>query len=168
MQNKILAAFFLISFLWSCKSKKEEKSEVKDPPVQKVAFPDFNVALQFINDYTRFCLLTDKDKVSDSVWINQNILLTQNFKRHYKALVDSAWKADSELGLDFDPIFDAQDFPDKGFSIAKTDSSSGYVTVAGKEWKDFFLNIHVVLESNRSLVDGAGVINIPFARRAQR
>jgi hypothetical protein len=82
--------------------------------------------------------------------------------------LDSAQKKDPELGLDSDPVFDAQDFPEKGFSILKVDTLSQYVTVVGNDWKEFELVLKVERENNKWLVDGAGVINIPDDKRAKR
>jgi hypothetical protein len=107
-------------------------------------------------------------RATEAEWIKQNSLLTDNFKNRYKGLLDSAQKKDPEIGLDFDPIFDAQDFPEKGFSIVKIDTLSRYVTVAGNDWKDFELVLKVEQEHNKWLVDGAGVINIPDDKRAKR
>ncbi|HEV8504587.1 MAG TPA: hypothetical protein VGQ53_04275, partial [Chitinophagaceae bacterium] len=101
-------------------------------------------------------------------WIKQNSLLTDNFKNRYKTLSDSAQKKDPELGLGSDPIFDAQDFPEKGFSLLKIDTLKRYVTVAGNDWKEFELVLKVAQENNKWLVDGAGVINIPGDKRAKR
>ena len=82
--------------------------------------------------------------------------------------MDCARKADPELGLDADPVLDAQDFPEKGFELNNCDSTAGYVSVKGKDWKDFFLVLKVVHENNQWLVDGVGIINISFDKRAKR
>lgn len=71
------------------------------------------------------------------------------------------------MGLDFDPIFDAQDFPDEGFIILSHDSS-GYVTLQGKDWPEFTVVAKVAWENNTWLVDGTGVINIPEEKRTKR
>ena len=75
--------------------------------------------------------------------------MTDKFKTTYRNLLDSARKADPELGLDFDPIFDAQDFDDKGFSIMTADTNTGYVTVIGNKWKEFTLVLKVVFQDNK-------------------
>ena len=72
------------------------------------------------------------------------------------------------MGLDFDPIFDAQDFPDKGFELVSSDKNSGYITVKGKDWPEFVLVIRIVYLDNKWLVDGSGIINIPESKRAKR
>jgi hypothetical protein len=118
--------------------------------------PDFNVALTFINDYTRHCTSVDMDK-----WIPKHKLLSDNFKSAYKAFVDSVRREDPEMGLDFDPIFDAQDYPDKGFFLKEIDSADRCVTVEGKNWNDFTVVLKVVRKSGKSLVDGAGIIHMP-------
>lgn len=84
-----------------------------------------------------------------------------HFKLEYK-------KADPEIGLDADPIFDAQDYPDKGFELETFDSKTNYLVVKGKNWTDFKLRIKMVLENDRWLVDGCGIINIPHDKRIAR
>ena len=153
--------------LFSCNSVNKANPKTSTAISEKQVTPDFNVALNFINDYTKFCTKTDQ-RSTEAEWIKQNSLLTDNFKNRYRDLMDSAQKKDPELGLGSDPIFDAQDFPEKGFSIAKVDTLSGYVTVAGNDWKDFELVLKVEQENNKWLVDGAGVINIPNDKRAKR
>jgi len=75
----------------------------------------------------------------------------------------TAGKVDPELGLDEDPIFDAQNYPDKGFELAAFDSKTNYVVVKGKNWPDFKLTLKMVAENNTWLVDGCGLIKIPSA-----
>ena len=165
---KLFIFFLLIFGLWACNTRKGSVTDKQNIPIEKQAIPDFKIALQFINDYTEFCLLKIKQKSSEMNWIQSNPLLTDKFKNIYKSTLDSAYKADPELGLDFDPIFDAQDFPDKGFSILKTDSLENYVTVNGNDWKDFELVLKIAFVDNKWLVDGAGIINIPDDKRAKR
>ncbi len=164
---RLLILTLLSVGLLSCNSENKAKPETSTDVSEKQVTPDFNVALNFINDYTKFCTKTDQ-RTTEAEWIKQNSLLTDNFKIRYRDLLDSAQKKDPEIGLDFDPIFDAQDFPEKGFSIIKIDTLSGYVTVAGNDWKDFELVLKVEQEHNKWLVEGAGVINIPDDKRAKR
>ena len=56
----------------------------------------------------------------------------------------------------------------KGFSLLKADTSSGYVTVQGIDWKKFELVLRLVRVDAKWLVDGAGIINIPIEKRARR
>jgi hypothetical protein len=162
-----LIATLLLAGLVSCNSETKNKPETSGASPEKPITPDFSVALNFINDYTKFCTKTDQRSNTEE-WIKQDSLLTDNFKNRFKTLLDSAKKKDPELGLDSDPIFDAQDFPDKGFSILKIDTLNRYVTVVGNDWKEFELVLKVEQENNRWLVDGAGVINIPGDKRAKR
>jgi hypothetical protein len=152
--------------LFSCNSENKSNSETSASQPQELVTPDFNVALNFINDYTKLCIQPQRTKTSE--WIRQNPLLTDNFKNRYTTLVDSADKKDPELGLGSDPIFDAQDFPEKGFSILKIDTVNRYVTVVGNDWKDFELVLKLDQENNKWLVDGAGIINVPGDKRAKR
>src|SRR4030095_5018719 len=165
MRSLVIAVFTV--GLFSCNSENKTKHETATSPPKEKAIPDFNVSLSFINDYTKFCAKPGQlTKTGD--WIRNNSLLTDNFKNRYKNLLDSAQKKDPELGLGFDPIFDAQDFPEKGFSILKIDTLNRYVTVAGNDWKEFELVLKVEQGNNKWLVDGAGVINIPEDKRAKR
>jgi hypothetical protein len=129
--------------------------------------PDSGVALAFINAYTRICAVPGT-AAADSSWVENSPQVTDGFKQRYRFILDSAWKADPELGLDFDPIFDAQDFPDKGFSLVNMDSATGYLRVAGNDWKKFELVLKLAYTNNKWLVDGAGIINIPKEKRAKR
>lgn len=61
-----------------------------------------------------------------------------------KRIIDLAYKQDPELGLDRDPIFDAQDCPDKGFELDSFDEKTNYLTVKGKNWPEFKLTMEVV------------------------
>jgi len=106
-------------------------------------------------------------EIVDSSWVYNNNLLTESFKKRHKFIIDSAYIADPEMGLDADPIFDAQDYPDNGFEIMTTDSN-GFVTVRGKDWKEFILVLKVVSQNDKWLVDGAGIINIPNDKRVER
>lgn len=128
---------------------------------------DCSVALKFINNYSEFC--TPKSPTNDdTLWIENNPLLTKNFKQEYNHILTEALKIDPEIGLGFDPIFDAQDFPDLGFELIKCDSKTGYVTVRGVDWKEFSVTLKVVVEDGKSLVEGAGIVNIPERKRAKR
>jgi hypothetical protein len=125
---------------------------------------DYNIALDFINGYTKH--VNEQSPTNyDTNYIERNALLTDNFKRQYDSILDDAKE---EGSLDCDPIFDAQDFPDKGFSILKVDTTNGFVTVVGRNWPEFELVLKVVKDSNKTLVDGVGVINIPENRRRKK
>ncbi len=162
-----------ISQLTACSSPQPEPKQqpattqqlIPEPPQRPAA--DCYVALKFINDYVLHCL-PGAERMSDSAWVATNELATAGFKAAYKKLYDDAFKADPEMGMGADPIFDAQDFPDKGFNLVSCDADSGYVVVTGKNWKDFNVVLRVVQQDNKWLVDGAGVINIPYEKMAKR
>ena len=131
--------------------------------VKNQSKPDFDIALKFINDYVKHLVASDKNgkrEPSSTTWIKLNTLVTPAFKTKYKALGS----------LDADPILDAQDFPEKGFIISKTDPSQGYVTVTGigAEWTEFKVILKVIQLNNKWLVDGSGIVNIPKSKQAKR
>ena len=164
MKSIYLLMFVLIGF--SCNSQTSNKQKIKSDLKDAKLIPDSTVALNFINAYADHCSPGSKSS-HDTNWIEKNPLLTDNFKTTYENILDSAKKADPEMGLDFDPIFNAQDFPDKGFEIVKCDKKTGYVTVRGKDWKNFILVIRIVNFDNKWLVDGSGIINIPKNKQAK-
>jgi len=156
-----------VLILHSCDSQPRPGTGIPATSVQKQPVTDCSIALKFINDYAEFC--TPKSPpVSDSDWVGRNPLLTDNFKSAHKKMVDDAFRHDPELGLESDPIFDAQDFPDKGFELVNCDTGTGYVTVRGKDWPAFVLVLKVARQGGKWLVDGAGEVNIPVERRRKR
>lgn len=123
-------------------------------------------ALAFINGYVE-----NANKLKQSVdtvdWVKSNNLSTKGFKKELKRLMDKAGK-DPDSGLDADPVFDAQDFPDKGFELESFDEKTDYMTVRGIDWPEFKLTMKILFENGNWLVDGCGMINIPKNKRAER
>ncbi len=124
-------------------------------------------ALTFINSYVDNCNKM-KDAIGVVEWANSNILTTQSFKTELKRLMDEAYKLEPEIGLGADPIFDAQDYPDKGFEFESLDDKTNYIVVKGKNWPDFKLTIKMTNGNSNWLVDGCGIINIPNDKRIAR
>lgn len=149
----------IIALFVACNSNKETNKNETNTIVDAVAVPDFNVALQFINEYVEHQSNLNENSNTQE-WIKNHPLLSDNFKRSYKEINENAIKNDPEIGLGFDPIFNAQDFPDKGFTVAKTDTTSGTVLVKGVDWEDFNVSLKVISENGKSLVDGAGMVRI--------
>jgi hypothetical protein len=146
--------------LTSCK----ESSNSKKEDVTKLSNKDYKVALKFINDYNKEFLKPQSDGLE---WLSKNKIITPNFIERYKQMLDSAEIADPELGLDFDPIVNAQDSDEKGFEIKKIDSINGFVTVRGKSAPSFEIVLKVIEKKGSSLVDGSGIINIPKSKQAK-
>jgi len=119
--------------------------------------PSFNpqIAVRFLNDYIK---ILDNRKNNTQDWIKNNYLLTNKFKAEYKKSVNGY----------ADPILDAQDYPDKGFKIMKSDSISGYVILQGVDWLEFLLTVRIVLQDNKWLIDGSGVVNVPENKKSKR
>ena len=110
------------------------------------------VALQFVNDYIH---TMDEEQINTKTWIKNNPLLTKKFKSEYK----------KSFNNDFDPILNAQDYPEKGFKIVNSDSSTGYVYLQGVDYDEFSITAKVVFEDGKWLVDGCGIVNIPGDKR---
>lgn len=148
---------------------KENKALLTDTPPQSVSQKASKVdnALKFINAY-----VDNSNKMVDKVdivdWVNSNNLTTKGFKVELKRINDDAYKAEPEVGLDFDPILDAQDNPDKGFELETFDERTNYLTVRGIDWPEFKLTMKISEEDGNWLVDGCGIVNIPQDKRAEK
>ena len=127
--------------------------------------PEIDNALAFINAYVD-AVNKQKMEVDVVAWVNNSELATKHFKLELKNLMDAAHQQDSIVGLDADPIFDAQYFPEKGFEL---DSfyKTNYLSLKGKDIPDFKITIKMVQENGRWLVDGCGMVNIPDDKKAR-
>lgn len=115
----------------------DSKSEPSKKETIQTSEPNYQVAIQFINDYLAYS--NDfKSEVGLIEWVNKRTDVTVGFKVELKRIIDEAEKNDPELGLGFDPVLDAQDNPSK-FEIDNTDSE--YLIVKGVKWADFEIEI---------------------------
>lgn len=142
----------------SCKESCNSKNET----LKSLPNRDYQVALKFINDYNKDLFNPNSEALE---WLSKNKTVSQNLVERYKQMLDSAEIADPELGLDFDPIFNAQDSDEQGFEIKEIDSVLGYVTVRGKSAPNFEIVIKVIEKDGVTLVDGSGVVNIPKSKQ---
>ena len=125
------------------------------------------IALDFLNSYINNCNKM-RDAIGTLKWIKETPFATKSLKNTLEKLIANARSKNPELGLDFDPIFDAQDYPSKGVKLLNFNSETGYATVQGINWESFKVTIKVVNQNGQSLVDGCGIINIPENKRAKR
>lgn len=123
-------------------------------------------ALAFINSYVE-----NISKMGQAIetrdWVNSNDLSTSGFKAELNKMLDEAYKRESEVGLDFDPILDAQDNPDS-FELESFDKTTKYLVVKGKDWPEFKVTMKIKEENGRWLVDGCGFINILNEKRSNQ
>lgn len=176
---KYILPVVLSLLLLSCESKKENSTEIATPKadtatitiakehVEMAAKLDPQVAVDFLNSYIKSC--NSGDENNGIVEFTQSSpLATDQFKSNLKKLVRDAFAEDPVMGLGFDPLFDAQDYPDKGVELLDFNSETGYLTVKGIKWEDFKVTMKVVEQDGQTMVDGCGVINIPEDKRAER
>lgn len=168
MKLLIFISTLILFVAWGQRSNTEPTKEVSstESKIDKNQMP-VDIALTFINSYVDNC-----NKMKESIgiikWVNSNHLTTHRFKTEVKKMIEEAYKIEPEVGLDADPIFDAQDYPDKGFELESFDSNTNFIVVRGKNWQDFKLTIKMVFENDKWLVDGCGIINIPNDKRIAR
>jgi len=130
--------------------------------VSKLTYDNkYKVAEEFINSYIKH--LDDMTSNESTLeWTAKRIDVTDAFKSELKRVIEEANYNDPELGLGFDPILNAQDYPEK-FAITETDAE--YVIVNGVDNFNFKMVIKVKMRSGSWLVDGSGIINIPEEKR---
>jgi hypothetical protein len=156
--KKMRYSIILLFLVVSCRESSNSKIET----AKSLPGRDYTVALKFINDYNSEFLNPHSEGLE---WLSKNKTITSNLTKRYKQMLDSAQIADPELGLEFDPIVNAQDSDNQGFEIKEIDSINGYVTVRGKSAPDFQIVLKVVEKNGVTLVDGSGVINIPKSKQ---
>ncbi|WP_052444777.1 hypothetical protein [Flammeovirga sp. OC4] len=124
------------------------------------------IAIQFINDYVENC--NSKEKVEITNWVNNYPEVSLRFKEELKQLILEAEQNEPEIGLGFDPIFDAQDYPEEGFKLFSFDSTTNYLTVEGIHWEGFYVTMKIKKYNDNWRVEGCGIINIPKSKQAKR
>src|SRR5690554_3270248 len=95
-------------------------------------------------------------------------LVSNDFTTALEKMVAEAYEREPEYGLGFDPNLDAQDYPDGGFKLLRFKEATGLATVYGVEEENFHINIQLVSQNGRTLVDGCGAINLPEELRLER
>jgi len=168
----MLRLIFISTFLVfvSCGHRAETEIAADKTTIQSTVVKNENpikTALTFINSYVDNC-----NKMKESIgvieWVDSNKLTTNRFKTELKRIMEEAYKLEPEIGLDADPIFNAQDYPDKGFELVSFDSTTNILLVKGKNWPEFKLTIRIVKENANWLVDGCGMVNIPNDKSVAR
>lgn len=148
------------------KPRQDVQTKKRQTDVPHQADPCQN-ALTFINTYVANAnKIHGAQDITD--WVNANELVTDQFKQALKKIIDDAYRLDPEMGLDFDPILDAQDYPDQGFEIEWYDDGAMYISLKGKNMPDFKLTMKVIKQNGTCLVDGCGMVNISQNKRAKR
>lgn len=176
---KYILPIIVSLLLLACNSQKEKQPVTSNsgsvPPtksksiVRAKASEGINsrVGLDFINAYIDISNKRN-EPIGIVEWVKATPLATQKFKRELEKMVNNAWEQDPELGLGFDPIFDAQDYPEEGVEILEFNAETGYLIVKGIKWESFNVTMKLVSQKGQTLVDGCGVINIPEDKRAER
>lgn len=113
------------------------------------------IAADFLNNYNnQYGSSVGPDSLIK--WVKKSNLVTNDFKNVYENMHVEAWKSEPEMGLDYDPVLNAQDNP----SEFKIDSISGAVVYfSGTDWKDFNAVVELTNENGVWLVHRAGSVN---------
>ena len=167
--KKLIIIVFISIIISSCQQKSESENNNKIVAVENLTSrtsANVDTALKFINSYVENC--NKKNSMEIVKWVTSNSYTTEKFRNELTQLIKNANTIDPELGLGFDPIFNAQDYPEEGFKLESLDTKSGYLVVTGKNWKDFKLKMKLIEDNNKWLVDGCGIINIPKIKQIKQ
>ena len=144
----IVAILVLCACTSSTAPEKKDKTEL-DP----------KLAVEFANRYVEY--VDDRKKTIGRIeWLNSQSILSSDFK----SALNEFYKSREFVG--FDPILDAQDYPDQGFEVDSVDSN--YVIVKGVDWEEFRVTLKLIEINGEWHIDGSGVINVPPNRRIKR
>ncbi len=165
MKYKYLIIILATSFILNaCNNNNHSTNKTETLTINSEKETKTQVALDFINAY-----VANANKMSNAVglldWVNASELVSNDLKSALKKIVDDA---DPEMGLEFDPILDAQDFPTEGFKLESINEETNYISVSGIDMPSFKLTIKVEAIKEKYLVDGCGIVNIPMDKRADR
>jgi len=163
--TKIIIGFVLLLTIGfaACQSRASKSNSSQENATAMIP-AKYEVAKQFINAYADFS--NDRSaEISLLDWVKNQETVSIDFKAGLEEIITEAEKLNPDLGLEFDPIFEAQDFPDS-FEIETY--KGDYVTLKGLKFPDFKLVLKVVEEQNRWVVDGSGIVNIPEEKRVKR
>ena len=163
----IAISILIISCGQNPRSESQTQTEKSENIEMLLKNSEAEFALNFINSYVENCNML-KNSIGIIEWVNSSKLVTENFKKELPKIIEEANKNDSEIGLGFDPIFDAQDYPEKGFEIESINSKSNLIILKGIEWNDFKLTLRAKFVNGKWLVDGCGIINMPKEIRSKR
>lgn len=155
----IILAFFL--FRCDSQSEKSNENELRSTEINS------QVGIDFLNSYIENC--NQMQGSTDVVeWTRSSKVATDKFKTELENLVVNARKENPELGLGFDPIFDAQDYLDEGIRLFEFDAETGFLTVKGINWESFKVTMRLISQDGQTKVDGCGIINIPKDKSTSR
>lgn len=121
--------------------------------------PAAQIANQFLNAYVNH-IVGDAQKNENTTlqWLQQNTLVTENFKNAYQQLLN---KLEQEGGyMDADYILNAQDFPEKGFKIQSCNETANTVILEGIDWQEFKVTVKMLDTETGWQVDGSGSLNM--------
>lgn len=117
-------------------------------------------AVIFINEYVKDHSVWDND------WINAHALLSDEFKKAFKEVVDKALAVDPEMPFDADPLLDSQDAPSQ-FKLVSADEKRSVVYLQGcnSSGKTYGpkLPVKMKVEKGQWLVSGVGLVNMEGA-----
>ncbi len=152
----ISLSFCIISCTQNPGDKTSETMESRD----SLTSGELDFALEFVNAYIDN-LNKGEDQIDMPDWANSNKLVTPEFKKDLLRIIDEANREDPDWGLGYDPILNAQDYPQSGFEIVSFDPVSNLIYFQGIDWDDFKLTLKAKSVQGVWLVDGCGDVNMP-------
>jgi hypothetical protein len=120
-----------------------------------------SIAVRVFNDYLFKCNRMF-DPIPASEWLKNNSYFTDKYKEKILKEIDDSQAVDPEMGLEVDPIFKTQDFPDMGFTVDGSDSIKNTVFLSGKDLMTFKVLVQFELVDNQWKIADSKAFNIRF------
>ncbi|NSL53398.1 hypothetical protein [Uliginosibacterium aquaticum] len=138
-------------------------------PAQAACPEEAALALRFMQGYLAYndAVFLGSSSQPVEAWLDANPLASPGLRKAYRAKQAEGLQRDPELGWGFDLLLDAQDYPEQGFELRRC-PAPGYVELQGRGWPEFSVTVKTVRLGKALRIDGAGVLNIPPARRARQ
>lgn len=154
----ILSAGLLFVFACSESKQQPDASVKQEESLQINENQAAEVALSFVNAYVVNCNQMSKALAVEE-WVAMNMQTTFEFKAALTNLINEAKKNDPEMGLEADPIFNAQDYPENGFELESLDKTGNIIHLKGKGQSDFKLTLQMKQDNGAWLVNSCGMVN---------
>lgn len=172
---RTLLLLVLIFGFFNCESNKKVKTnevetqirdnDLYEPTATESASieENYQVGVDFLNNY-----IESMENLEILEFVKNSELASEDLKNALEDLVIKSWEENPKIGLLFNPLFDAQDYPSEGVEKYSFDPAKGIVVVQGINWKDFKVAMRIIEEDGHLLVDGCGAVNMPLSQRMAR
>ena len=140
-------------------TEKKEAYSIKKGRIIKIETPTphftFNneIGFRFVNEYLQHLLaIKDKKEIAALFLVEMELISIKFYEEWLELLANE---------IDVDPILNAQDYLEYGYRVKELNTKTGEVTLEGVENEEFIIHLQLVLENEKIVVGGCGIVNMP-------